>query len=49
MKVSKENETKRLKLVHIDVQRPSSMKSFESNSYFVTFIDDSSRKTYTLK
>ena len=51
IKDGREKKTQRLELVHTDVWGPSLVKSFGGNSYFVTFIEYFSRKTwvYTLK
>ena len=35
-----------LDLVHLDVCRPMSVHSFSGYSYYITFIDDYSRKTW---
>ncbi|KAK3034976.1 hypothetical protein RJ639_033354 [Escallonia herrerae] len=42
----KEKKTERLELVHTDVCRPTTVKSLGDNFYFVSFIDDASRKTW---
>ena len=45
IKVGREMKSKRLELVHTDVWGPAHDISFGGNLYFVTFIDDFSRKT----
>ncbi|KAK3023141.1 hypothetical protein RJ639_043980 [Escallonia herrerae] len=42
----KEKKIERLELVHTDVCGPTTVKSFGGNFYFVSFIDDASRKTW---
>ncbi|KAK3037378.1 hypothetical protein RJ639_030476 [Escallonia herrerae] len=44
-KDGKERKTERLELVHTDVCGPTAVKSLGGNFYFVSFIDDASRKT----
>jgi len=45
-KTSKSSKAKRLELVHTDVWGPAPMKSLEGSKYYVTFIDDSTRKVW---
>ncbi|KAK2977921.1 hypothetical protein RJ640_000925 [Escallonia rubra] len=45
-KDGKERKTERLELVHPDVCGPTTVKSLGGNFYFVSFIDDASRKTW---
>ncbi|KAK2973279.1 hypothetical protein RJ640_015680 [Escallonia rubra] len=42
----KEKKIERLELVHKDVCGPTTVKSLGGNFYFVSFIDDASRKTW---
>ncbi|KAK3043026.1 hypothetical protein RJ639_002594 [Escallonia herrerae] len=42
----KEKKIERLKLVHTDVCGPTTVKSLGGNFYFVSFINDASRKTW---
>ncbi|KAK3023701.1 hypothetical protein RJ639_044002 [Escallonia herrerae] len=42
----KEKKIERLELVHMDVCRPITVKFLEGNFYFISFIDDDSRKTW---
>ncbi|KAK2978064.1 hypothetical protein RJ640_015702 [Escallonia rubra] len=42
----KEKNSERLELVHLDVCGPTTIKSLGGNLYFVSFIDDASRKTW---
>ncbi|KAK3002524.1 hypothetical protein RJ639_022091 [Escallonia herrerae] len=42
----KEKKIERLELVHTDVCGPTTVKSLGGNFYFVSFIDDASRKTW---
>ncbi|KAK2985799.1 hypothetical protein RJ640_019295 [Escallonia rubra] len=45
-KDGKERKIERLELVHTDVCRPTTVKSLGGNFYFVSFIDEASRKTW---
>ena len=45
-KDGRNKRTRRLELVHTDVWGPAHEKSYGGNSYFLTFIDDFSRKTW---
>ena len=45
-KTSKSSKVERLELVHIDVQGPAPVKSLGGSQYYVTFIDDSTRKAW---
>lgn len=45
MKDGNEKKSEKLELVYTNVWGLSSMKSFGGKSYFIIFIDDSSRKT----
>ncbi|KAK2985190.1 hypothetical protein RJ640_010479 [Escallonia rubra] len=45
-KDGKDRKTERLELVHIDSCGPTTVKSLGGNFYFVSFIDDASRKTW---
>ena len=46
LKVGKEKKSHKLELVHTDVWGPAQVCSFGGSSYFVTFIDDCTRKTW---
>jgi hypothetical protein len=46
LKVRKEKKSERLELVHTDVWGPSQVSSLGGSCYYVTFIDDSTRKTW---
>ncbi|KAE8705429.1 hypothetical protein F3Y22_tig00110429pilonHSYRG01213 [Hibiscus syriacus] len=43
-KIDKTPKTEKLELIHTDVWRPSSVSSLVDSLYYVTFIDDSTRK-----
>jgi len=45
-KTSKSSKVERLALVHTDVWGPAPMKSLGGSQYYVTFIDDSTRKVW---
>jgi len=45
-KTSKSSKVERLTLVHTDVWRPAPMKSLGCSQYYVTFIDDHTRKVW---
>jgi hypothetical protein len=45
LRVKKENKSERLYLVHIDVWGPTQVSSL-CGSYYVTFIDDATTKTW---
>ena len=44
LRVKKEKKSERLELVHIDVWRPTQVSSLGGSHYYVTFIDDATRK-----
>jgi hypothetical protein len=46
LKVRKENKSERLELVHTDVWGPTHVSSVGGSHYYVTFIDDATRKTW---
>jgi hypothetical protein len=46
LRVKKENKSERLELVHTDVWGPAQVLSLGGSSYYVTFIDDATRKTW---
>ena len=43
-KTNKSSKVERLELVHTDVWGPTPVKSLGGSQYYVTFIDDSTRK-----
>jgi hypothetical protein len=45
LKVGKEKKSERLELVHTDVWGPSHVSSLAGSHYYITFIDDATRKT----
>ena len=44
VKTGKENKKEKSELVHIDVWGPAQVSSLGGSNYYVTFIDDSTRK-----
>ena len=46
LRVRKEKKNERLELVHTDVCRPAQVSSLGGSCYYVTFIDDATRKTW---
>ena len=46
LKISKTLKPEKLELVHTDLWRPSSIASLGGLKYYITFIDDSSRKVW---
>ena len=46
IKVGKKKKSEKLELVHTDVQEPSQVQNLGAPHYFVTFIDDATRKTW---
>jgi hypothetical protein len=46
LRVRKEKKSERLELVHIDVWGPTQVSSLDGSRYYVTFIDDATRKTW---
>jgi hypothetical protein len=45
LRVGKENKSEKLDLVHRDVWGPDQVSSLGGSHYYVTFIDDATRKT----
>ena len=45
LRVGKEKKSEKLELVHTDVWGPSQVQSLGGSHYYVTFIDDATRKT----
>ena len=46
MKSGKEKKSERLDLVHIDIWGPAHVSSLGGSHYYVTFIDDATRKLW---
>ena len=46
LRVGKEKKNARLELVHTDVWGPSQVSSHGGSNYYVTFIDDATKKTW---
>jgi hypothetical protein len=46
LRVGKEKKNERLELVHIDVRGPTQVSSLGGSHYYVTFIDDATRKPW---
>jgi hypothetical protein len=46
LKVGKEKKNERLEIVHTDVWGPAQVSSLGGSHYYVTFIDDATRKTW---
>lgn len=46
LRVGKEKKSENLELVHIDVRGPTQISSLGGSNYYVTFIDDATRKTW---
>jgi hypothetical protein len=46
LRVGKEKKSERLELVHIDVWGPTHVSSLGGSRYYVTFIDDATRKIW---
>jgi hypothetical protein len=46
LRVGKEKKNERLELVHTDAWGPSQVSSLGGSNYYVTFIDDATRKTW---
>ena len=46
LKVGKQKKSEKLELVHIDVLGPAQVQSLGVSHYYVTFIDDATRKTW---
>jgi len=46
LKVGKEKKSRKLELVHTDVWGPGQVSSLGGCRYYVTFIDDATRKTW---
>ena len=45
LRVGKEKKSEKLELVHTDVWGPAQVSSLDGSKYYVTFIDDATRKT----
>ena len=46
IRVGKQKKSEKLDLVHTDVWGPSQVQSLSGSRYYVTFIDDATRKTW---
>ena len=46
LRIGKTSKARKLELVHTDLWRPSLVASFGGSMYYITFIDDSSRKVW---
>ena len=46
VKIGKENKKEKLELVHTDVWGPAQVSSLGGSHYYVTFIDDATRKVW---
>lgn len=46
LRVGKEKKSEKLELVHTDVWGPTQVSSLGGSRYYVTFIDDATRKTW---
>ena len=46
VKIRKENQKEKLELVHTDVWGPAQVSSLGGSHYYVTFIDDATRKLW---
>ena len=46
VKTGKENKKQKLELVHTDVWGPTQVSSLGGSHYYVTFIDDATRKVW---
>jgi hypothetical protein len=46
LRVGKEKKSEKLELVHTDVWGPAQVSSLGGSHYYVTFIDDATRKTW---
>ena len=46
MKIGRTPKAEKLELVHTDLWRPSPVASLGGSRYYITFIDDSSRKVW---
>ena len=46
VKTGKENKSEKLELVHTDVWGPAQLSSLGGSHYYVTFIDDATRKVW---
>jgi hypothetical protein len=49
LRVEKEKKSEGLELVHTDVWGPTQVSSLGGSRYYVTFIDDATRKTWEFK
>jgi hypothetical protein len=48
LKVGKVKKNEKLEFVHIDIWGPAQVSSLDGSRYYVTFIDDATRKTWVL-
>ena len=46
LRVGKQKKSEKLELVHADVWGPAQVKYLGGSCYYVTFIDDATRKTW---
>ena len=46
LRVGKQKKSEKLELVHTDVWGPAQVQSLGGSRYYVTFIDDTTRKTW---
>jgi hypothetical protein len=46
LRVGKENKSERLEIVHTYVWEPTKVSNLDGSRYYVTFIDDATRKTW---
>ena len=46
LKIDKTPKAEKMELVHTDLWRPSPITSLRGSRYYITFIDDSSRKVW---
>ena len=45
LRVGKQKKSEKLEIMHIDVWRLTQVQSLDVSCYYVTFIDDATRKT----
>ena len=46
LRVGKQKKSEKLELVHTDAWRPAKVQSLGGSHYYVTLIDDATRKTW---
>ena len=46
LRVGKQKKSEKLELVHTDVWGPAQVQSLGGSHYYITFIDDATRKTW---